>query len=187
MSTKEGWSESYKGRLNRWRFTGFVDNLLQNLNRYGLKGIFRKAGNVSDLYMLAKQERSSKRNGFVRFWKEEEALNSILLLNSTIIRGSRIRVCMARYGKGGIGKSAKKVSNQSWMPKVTQKARKMWSEKVPQANKVESNHMEQDATTTLEGETNVNFMEWLTRSVVCESKESRDLKILSKALVNDDC
>jgi len=30
-------------------------------------------------------------------------------------------------------------------------------------------------------------MEWLTRSVVCESEEPRDLKILSNALVKDEC
>ena len=41
--------------------------------------------------------------------------------------------------------------------------------------------------TILKGETNVNFMEWLKRSIVCESEEPRDLEILSKALVKDEC
>ena len=51
----------------------------------------------------------------------------------------------------------------------------MWKEKVSQANQVKSNHMEQAMTTTLKGETNAEFMEWLTRSVVCESEEPSDL------------
>jgi len=58
-------------------------------------------------------------------------------------------------------------------------------EKIPQANHVNANHREQHVRTTLKGETNVNFMEWLTRSIVYESKKPRDLEILSRTLVKD--
>jgi len=47
-----------KGRGSRHGFSVFVDNLPQNLDRYGLKGIFRKAGRVIDSYIPAKQVRT---------------------------------------------------------------------------------------------------------------------------------
>ena len=65
---------------------------------------------MSDSHIPPKEGRLRKRFGFVRFCKEEDAVNSILLLNGTIIRGNRIKVCMTRYGKGGIGNSASQVS-----------------------------------------------------------------------------
>jgi len=53
--------------INRWRFTVFVDNLPQNLDRYGLKGIFQRAENVSDSYIPPKLGRLRKQFGFVGF------------------------------------------------------------------------------------------------------------------------
>ena len=185
---REGsWKERNKDMTNSHGFTVFVDNLPQVLDRYGLKGIFRKAESVSDSYIPLKQDRSRKRYNFVRFWKEEDAMNNILVLNSTTIRGATIRVCMAKYDKGSIDSNANQAFKQSWRRKLKQKERKVWKEKASQANQVRSNHMEQAMTTTLKGEMNAEFMEWLTRSVVCESKEPRDLEVLSKALVKDDC
>ena len=70
---------------------------------------------------------------------------------------------------------------------MKQKERKVWREKVSQANEVKFNHMEQALTTTVKGDTNAEFMGWLTRSVICESEEPRALEVLSKALVKDEC
>jgi len=84
----------------RERFAVFVDNLSLNLDKYGLKGIFQKVGNVNDSYMPSKLGRSRKRFGFVRFWSETEAVNNIRRLNGATVRCSRIRVSRARFGKG---------------------------------------------------------------------------------------
>jgi len=71
-------SEHYKGRghygLGNGEYAVFVDNLPQKLDRHGLKGIFRKVGDVSDSYIPAKLGRSRRRFGFIRFWKEVDAI-----------------------------------------------------------------------------------------------------------------
>jgi len=51
------WKERNKGRTNSHGFIVFVDNLPQVLDKYGLNGIYRKAGSVSDLYIPLKQDR----------------------------------------------------------------------------------------------------------------------------------
>ena len=64
---------------------------------------------MSDSYIPAKLGRSRRRFGFVRFWKEVDAVKSIRLFNGRIIRGSKIRVCRARFGKDGKGYHEKEV------------------------------------------------------------------------------
>jgi len=58
-------------------------------------------------------DRARKRYGFVRFWNEEHARKSIQVLNNTMVRRARIRVCLAKYGKGSFGSSVKKDLKQS--------------------------------------------------------------------------
>jgi len=125
------------------------------------------------------REKARKRYGLIRFWDEVDAVNNIKLLNSTMIRGSRVRMCRAKYGKGGLEYCEKLAIKQLWIPRMKQKVRKMWREPSPQANQGEFNHLKQEVTTNLEGEMNENFMEWLNKSVVCESKEPWGLEILS--------
>lgn len=72
-------------------FTVFVSNLPNCIDRYGLKGVFQRAGKVSDAYIP--QRSSGWRNaryGFVRFSSLKEASRSIALLNNAIIRRHRI-------------------------------------------------------------------------------------------------
>ena len=155
-------------------FSVFIDNLPYNLDRFGLKGIFRKAGWVKDSYIPVKRSRSLRRFGFIRFWREEDARNSIRMFNDSTIRGAKIRVCMARFGKDGIATNSQ------------QRARSFWRKKSSEGAKVLSNHMEQDLSRTLKGEVNVTFLEWLSRSLICVSDVPRDLEMLSKQLVKDD-
>ena len=128
-----------------------------------------------------------KMYGFVRFWIEKDAMNNIRVLNTTMVRGARIRVCLVKYGKGSLDSNVKQAFKQSWRMKVKQKESKVWVQKISQVNKVKSTHMKQVKPTTLKGGLNADFMEWLNRSVVGESEEPRDLEVLSKALVKDDC
>uniref|UniRef100_A0A7C9A4X2 RRM domain-containing protein n=1 Tax=Opuntia streptacantha TaxID=393608 RepID=A0A7C9A4X2_OPUST len=83
----------------RQEFTVFVDNLPQQLDHYGLKGVFRKAENVSDVYVPLKKARRRRKFGFVRFWNQGEATQSVLLLNNSFVKGSKIHVSMAKYEK----------------------------------------------------------------------------------------
>jgi len=47
---------------SRKEFTVFVQNIPQNLDQYGLKGIFQRAGKVSDTYIpLRKGRRNNTR------------------------------------------------------------------------------------------------------------------------------
>jgi len=94
-------------------FSVFIDNLPYNPDKFALKGIFRKAGWVKDSYIPAKQGRSLRRFSFVRFWREEDARSSIQMLNDSTIRGAKIRVCMARFGKDAIANNTNHAFNQS--------------------------------------------------------------------------
>ena len=110
-SKRENWVEregkkaspsSYRSnsrKLHR-EFTVFVNNLPQNLDRHGLKGIFQKAGGVSDSYTpIRRSIKTRSRYGFVRFKSRHEAIKSLSMLNNTIVHGSKIQVSLARFEK----------------------------------------------------------------------------------------
>ena len=79
-------------KSNSKEFTVFVDNLPEDLDQYGLKGIFKKAGQVSDAYIPRRRSgRKAHRFGFVRFNSLNEAARSISMLNGSTIRRNRIR------------------------------------------------------------------------------------------------
>ena len=62
--------------------------------------IFRGEGEVSDVYVSHKRRRfNNSKFGFVRFKKLEEATNAINKLNGLWIRGRRIMVAFAKYGR----------------------------------------------------------------------------------------
>jgi len=70
---------------------------------------FQKAGSVSDSFTPFQQGKSRRRYGFVKFWKVEDAMNSIKMFNGSTIRGARLRVCLAKHGLGSIGNNANKI------------------------------------------------------------------------------
>ncbi|KAJ8427710.1 hypothetical protein Cgig2_019015 [Carnegiea gigantea] len=81
-------------------FSVFINNLPHDLDKHGLKGIFRRAGRVSDSYIaFRRSRRSSSRFGFVRFWDRGDSIKCILMFNNAIIREEKISVCMALYKK----------------------------------------------------------------------------------------
>jgi len=84
-------------KRNHKEYTVFVSNLPYNLDQYGLKGVFQKAYQVRDSYIL----RRRSRYGFVRFKSRSEAIRSISMLNNVVIRRKRTQVSMAKYGKTG--------------------------------------------------------------------------------------
>lgn len=89
-------------------FSVFVDNLPINLDKYGLKGIFSRAGKVSDVYIpLRVGRRTERRFGFVRYWRKDDAIRSISLFNNYHIRGRVVSVCEAKFGKCRLGSMMK--------------------------------------------------------------------------------
>ena len=80
---------------------------------------------MKDSYIPAKQERSLRRYGFVRSWREVDARKSIQLFNSSTIREAKIRVCLARFDKGGIANLANHAFKQHWLSNSQQRTRKV--------------------------------------------------------------
>jgi len=97
---RENVNQGGRGRdARRWKFTVFVDNLPQQLDQYGLKGIFKKAGTVSDVYIPFRKTRRTRKFGFVCFWSQGEPAKSILILNNSIVRECKVHVSMVKYEK----------------------------------------------------------------------------------------
>jgi len=89
--------ESELKRAQHQYFSVFVNNLPLELDQYGLRGIFRNAGQVSSIYIHPRRFRKdNSRFGFVRFRRREDAVKSIFLLDNAIIRGRRLFVRMAK-------------------------------------------------------------------------------------------
>uniref|UniRef100_A0A7C9D911 RRM domain-containing protein n=1 Tax=Opuntia streptacantha TaxID=393608 RepID=A0A7C9D911_OPUST len=149
----------------RREFSVFVDNLPHELDRFGLKGIFQRAGSVSDVYI---PQRRSRRNptrfGFVRFWSKGDAIKSIHMLNNATVRGRKILVSMARYGK----RRQRQISFES---------SRVWRKKKQEQNQMGKNEVQivrmsqesQPYRKRLQGQVNSEFEEWLNRSLVCTS------------------
>ena len=51
MRERERATKVQEGKSNYKEYTVFVANLPDDLDQYGLKGIFKKAGQVSDTYI----------------------------------------------------------------------------------------------------------------------------------------
>ncbi|XP_057545913.1 uncharacterized protein LOC130824908 [Amaranthus tricolor] len=80
----------------------FVDCIPQNLSVSWLEIIFRKAGDVQDVYISKKvRQNTSDRFGFVRFGNYVEAVNAIKLMNGFKVQGKGLKVSLAKYSKGG--------------------------------------------------------------------------------------
>ena len=182
--------ETVNGR--KQEFSVFVNNLPLNLDKHGLRGIFQRAGRVSDSYIPFKRpHRGKSRFGFVRFWRRNDAINSIFLLNKTIIRGKRLFVSMAR---------PKRRNFNSWNPQrldyslqgleveAGNKRKEVWKKKeANQANvnttTVRFSQESQPFKMGLKGQINHDFEGWLQKSLVCTSEVPRDLATLDSAIV----
>ena len=118
-----------EGKSNYKEYTVFVANLPDDLDQYGLKGVFKKAGQVSDTYIpRSRSGRNAYRFGFVRFNSRNEAARSIFMLNNIVIRRKRIRVSMAKYERSDRRNGRdNSVNYTNWSQK---KLKKVWKRKV---------------------------------------------------------
>ncbi|KAJ8450401.1 hypothetical protein Cgig2_004858 [Carnegiea gigantea] len=171
------------------RIYSLVDNLPQQLDQYGLKGIFRKAGRVSDVYIPFRKTRRMRKFGFVRFWSQGEATKSILILNNSIVRGCKIHVPMAKYekrrrqGKHSVEFFRDSKHNMQQTGKVWRKKNKFRDNSV-EAKDLRFSQEGQRDSKILHEEVNSEFISWLNRSLVCTSDDPRDLAALASALIS---
>lgn len=167
-------------------FSVFINNLPHDLDKHGLKGIFRRAGRVSDSYIpFRRSRRSSSRFGFVRFWNRGDAIKCILMFNNAIIRGEKISVCMARYEKRRPNQPPKHQSRILPENNKTCKRKEQKQEGDKKIQLVRFSQESQSHNKLLIGQVNLEFEEWLNRSLVCTSDEPRDLATLASAIIND--
>lgn len=190
--TREMSRERGSEREGRHEYSVFVSNLPWNLDRYGLRGIFQRAGRVSDSFIPFKGPHwNGRRFGFVRFWKESDAINSINLFNKVRIRGMVIYVSMARPKRRILGRDKLHRSASGFKKKESAAAKKakVWMKKADnfQKDKVTTVRVSQESQPYklgLKGEINHDFEEWLSRSLVCTTDVPRDLATLASAIVD---
>ena len=81
-------------------YTLFIDDLPWEMSWVWLKQLFRGEGEVIDVFISQKRRRySNGKFGFIRFKELEEVLNAVRNLDGAKIRGGRIKVSFAKYGK----------------------------------------------------------------------------------------
>ena len=109
----------------------------------------------------------------MRFNSRNEAVRSISMLNNTVIRRKRIRVSMAKYERSGRRNGRdNSVNYTNWSQK---KLKKVWKRKVlHEQNTVHINQGSIIEAHKIIGEKCSVIMEWLQRSIVCQSSEPVD-------------
>ncbi|KAJ8420960.1 hypothetical protein Cgig2_012930 [Carnegiea gigantea] len=155
-------------REQRKEFSILVNNLPCNLDQFGLKGIFQRAGRVSDAYILPRRARKTHTKfGFVRFWS----------------RGDASKICVARYER-------RRHRLHSHQHREAPESIRFWRKK-----KQEQGHDDNIQVVRVSWEShshnhllkvlvNTEFEEWLNRSLVCTTDETRDLATLSSTIIN---
>jgi len=164
----------------------YVRNLPAVLDKYGLQGIFHKAGRVIESYIPMDRRRRrgvGARYGFVRFEQQHEAIRSINLLNNRIIRGSKLSVRLAKSDGPRRRQQARASENQlgsvgreRYLPYDRDQTKKGHPNKWRQQNQ---------SLKSMKGKVNANFVLWLSRSLVCSSQVHRDLATLANAIINN--
>ena len=80
----------------------FVDNIPKGLDRGWLRRLFERHGEVCDLFISTKKRKNrSELFGFVRYSLIDEAEQAIEGLHQHVVRGRKLWVSMAKYGKDG--------------------------------------------------------------------------------------
>jgi len=201
MAERERWrvregERERGGRFNqRKEVTIFIRNLPHSLDCHGLRGIFQRAGRISDTYIPFRNSRPTKaRFGFVRFWNPADASRSVLMFNNAVIRGHMIKVCKAKFEKPSRLRKLPAIEptffnppREKWekVPKLQEKAKGSNLQKLPKTVKrVRFIHEDQTDSFAVLGEVNSEFEEWLKRSLICTSEVPRDLGALTSALIS---
>lgn len=169
-------------------FSVFVQNIPEKLDQHGLKGIFRKAGIVKDVYIPTRRGKTTgRRYGFLRFGSLEEAAKSIMLHNNSIVRGSRIRVSMARFEKGRrrVQSRAPKGKHVNKRAPVRQEWRKKEITNGGGNNGGGNNdNNQEESLQVVKGQINEELLERLHCSIVCTTDSPRDFGALASALID---
>ena len=99
----------------------FVDNIPKGLDRGWLRRLFERYGEVCDLFILTKARKNkAELFGFVRYHFIEEAEHAIDELHQHAVRGRKLWVSMAKYGKDGTPTTATKNQFQKSNGKLSQ-------------------------------------------------------------------
>lgn len=128
--------------------------------------------------------RNTIRFGFVRFWNRGDAIKSIFMLNNATITGKKILGYLARTVKRRIFRPHRHQSrrapniSKSWI----KKEQKQGGDKKVQL--VRFSQENQYHKKFLKGQVNLEFEDWLNRSLVCTSDEPRDLASLASTIIN---
>ena len=78
----------------------YVDNLPRIMTKGSLQQLFKSKGRVVDAYVLYKWRMNTENLlGFVLFYHMEEATNAIKNLHGIEIRGWKLSVQLAAYGR----------------------------------------------------------------------------------------
>jgi len=161
-------------------FSVFVRNIPGSLDRFGLKGIFEKIGRVSDTYIPNRDPRwNQKRFGFVRYRTLWEVKACIQRLNGTWVRGCRIQVAMAKPKRSKQGKVYGKISSPLQIRQKKKGAQRMLDSRSDRSNQEVARNLH-----CIKGKQNMINEEWLQRTLVCTTKEPRDLATLSSTISN---
>ena len=167
---------------SRGEFSVYVKNVPLSLDKFGLAGIFQKVGKVSDVYIPLKHGTTFRRGfAFVRFWRIEDALRSIRMLNGRRIRGTQVQVSMAKPKKKGHQASRDRI--QSAVKRLT--FRQEWRRKSNEGKKEKGSYGKDSQVIPAQviGQPNEEFEVWLERTLVCTSEVPRDLATLESALM----
>jgi len=199
----ERWEKNERSRDRRWKEPGsrfkrnngttvYVNNLPEMLDKFGLRGIFQKAGRVVDSYIPKKKKEASRRRyGFVRFGTMQEAGKSIQMLNNKVIRESKLSVKLARSSK-----QRRWISNtmgRKMERPVKQSNDREWKKKKIVLNEREHNEEQysdhqrkyRPEMQSIRGTVNEDFVPWLSKSLICTSPEPRDVATLASAIMQD--
>jgi len=166
----------------------YVSNLPANLDKYGLRGIFSRAGKIVNAYIpVGWRKGTQQRFGFIRYASNHEAERSLWMFNRRTIRGHRISVSMARKDFPR-RRSFQYVKETSRRMGVHQQ--KVWKEKIRgmQRSIAPKSQKHQDKKElipkSIKGIANMEFLPWLSRSLVCTTQEPRDPATLASAVIS---
>ena len=183
---KRGYEESQR------EISVFVYNLPYELDQFGVAGIFRKAGTISDVYIPYHQKyKRSGRYGFVRFRTKEDAWRCIKSFHGRKIRGQRISVSLAKPKK----QAPSWRNNWTRIQQRTAKFNKEWRKKDKdglhmvektkrEEHQAQQQKEDQKVYAVISGQVNSEMEEWLARTLVGTTAEPRDLATLASAVMS---
>jgi len=180
-----GASTQFRSNAAKQEFSVHITNLPAKLDRFGLKGIFRRAGTVRDAYIpQRKRDRWGRRFGFVRFQRWQEARRSVQLLDNMQIRGYKVRVTIAKYSKGERSIPRNRETNgRSWIWKKKGSSEEEGNTEV-RGLELETKEQGRNNLRVVKGEINEEFQVWLPYSLVCSTEKPRDLATLSNTILS---